>query len=288
MQREPDLSREKRLTVAHSAPRATLASRARRVLVLLRLFASTSVAAEMEYRANFVFAVISSVLNLGASVFTLRLFFQNGNDLGGWSWPEALVVMGMFTLLQGFSAALLQPNLTRVVEHVREGTLDFVLLKPVDAQLWLSARRVSPWGLPDVLLGTALVGYGAHQASANSYALGALVVSALCSLAILYSLWFLMATTTVWFIQIYNVTEVLRALLDAGRFPIDAFPAGAYRFVFTFVVPVAFMTSVPARALLGRVGFEWLLGALALAFSLLVATRYFFRFALRYYTSASS
>src|SRR5690606_22514414 len=142
--------------------------------------------------------------------------------------------------------------------------------------------------------GAALVGLGAHQAAAASdtsvgvYALAALTISALSSVAILYSLWFLMATTTVWFVQIYNVTEVLRALLDAGRFPIDAFPAGAYRFVFTFVVPVAFMTSVPARALLGSIGSEWLLGAAGLALGLLLATRLFFKFALRYYTSASS
>lgn len=277
-----------------AAPRGGRDSLPRRVLTLLRLFWGTSIAAEMEYRANFLFALLSSVLNLGASVFTLRLFFQNGSNLGGWSWPEALVVMGMFTLLQGFSAAFLQPNLTRVVEHVRQGTLDFVLLKPVDPQLWLSLRRVSPWGLPDMALGLGLVVLGAQQATAASdgevtaYAIGALLVSAVSSVAILYSLWFLMATTTVWFVQIYNVTEVLRALLDAGRFPIDAFPAGAYRFVFTFVVPVAFMTSVPARALLGSVGSEWLLGAMGLALGLLLATRLFFKFALRYYTSASS
>lgn len=266
----------------------------RRSLTLLRLFWSTSIAAEMEYRANFLFSLSSSVLNLGASVFTLSLFFQRGSTLGGWSWPEALIVMGMFTLLQGFSATFLQPNLTRVVEHVRQGTLDFVLLKPVDPQLWLSLRRLSPWGLPDMALGAALVALGAHQAAVASdtevsaYAFAALALSAVSSVAILYSLWFLMATTTVWFVQIYNVTEVLRALLDAGRFPIDAFPAGAYRFVFTFVIPVAFMTSVPARALLGQAGIEWLLGALVLALVLLVATRLFFRFALRYYTSASS
>lgn len=255
---------------------------------LVALFWSTSLAAEMEYRTNFVLALASSALNLGASVFTLRLFFDHGASLGGWSWPEALVVMGMFTLLQGVSATILQPNLNRLVEHVRDGTLDFILLKPVDSQLWLSTRRVIPWGLPDVALGVALVAYGAYRVGAAPGALAALVMSASCSVAILYALWFAMATTTVWFVQIYNVTEVLRAMLDAGRFPIDAFPPGAYRFVFTFVVPVAFMTSVPAQVLLAERDVVSLLGAPAVALALLLGTRWFFRFALRYYTSASS
>ncbi len=268
-----------------------MAQRTRHVgkyLALLRMFYSTSLGVELEYRANFAFSVLSSVLNLGASLFTVRLFFAHGATLGGWSWPAATTVLGAFTVLSGVSQSFLQPNLNKLVEQVREGTLDFVLLKPIDTQFWLSARRFSPWGLPDLLLGCLLLVWGATQARAPAMGFVALFFSMLGSSVILYSLWFIMATTTIWFVQIYNVTELLRALLDAGRFPIDAFPRGAYRFVFTFVVPVAFMTSVPAQVLLGEISWSRLLGALALAPLLLVTSRAFFRYALRYYTSASS
>lgn len=256
---------------------------------LLRLFWGTSLAAELEYRTNFGLALLSSALNLGTSVFTLWLFFRHDAALGGWSWGEALMVLGLFTTLQGTSATLLQPNLNRIVAHVREGTLDFVLLKPIDAQLWLSTRRMSPWGLPDVALGLAIVGYGASMVPPfTAPGIATALACFACSVAILYSLWFLMATTTVWFVQIYNVTEVLRSLLDAGRFPIDAFPRGIYRVVFTFVVPVAFMTSVPVQALTGR-GSGWVVvWAIGIAIALLTASRVVFRFALRDYTSASS
>ena len=265
-----------------------LVSPVQRYLTLLRMFVSTSLSAEMEYRANFTFSVLSSAMNLGASVFTVRLFFSHGASLGGWSWSSALVVLGAFTVLSGISQSLLQPNLNKLVEQVREGTLDFVLLKPVDPQLWLSTRRFSPWGIPDFVLGCALVVYGSLAVEPSVSAWLALVVSLACSCLILYSLWFIMATTTVWFVQIYNVTEVLRGLLDAGRFPIDAFPPGAYRFVFTFVIPVAFMTSVPAQVVLGQTVPAHLAGALVLGAALFAVSRAFFRFALRYYTSASS
>ena len=101
----------------------------------------------------------------------------------------------------------------------------------------------------------------------------------------LYSLWFLLATTSIWFVKIYNVTEVLRGLLEAGRFPVGAYPA-LYRVFFTFVVPVAFLTTVPAEAALKRGEVPLLASALALFLFLL--SRGFFRFALRGYTSASS
>src|SRR5690349_11233950 len=71
-----------------------LSSPVHRYLTLLKMFVSTSLSAEMEYRANFTFSVLSSAMNLGASVFTVRLFFSHGASLGGWSWSAALVVLG--------------------------------------------------------------------------------------------------------------------------------------------------------------------------------------------------
>jgi len=103
---------------------------------------------------------------------------------------------------------------------------------------------------------------------------------------LLYSLWFLLATTAIWFTKIYNATEVLRGLMDAGRFPISAYPL-AYRFVFTWIVPVAFVTTVPAEALLGRSNVAWLFGSVALAAGSFFACRRFWLRALRSYTGAS-
>ena len=108
-----------------------------------------------------------------------------------------------------------------------------------------------------------------------------------CGIIILYSLWFMLGTTSIWFVRIYSVTEVLKNLLEAGRYPMVAYPT-AYRFFFTFLVPVAFLTTVPAGAILGKVENTWILGSFVLAGGLFFASIQFWRLALRYYTSASS
>jgi ABC-2 type transport system permease protein len=257
-------------------------------LRLVRLFWATSVASELEYRVNFVLATVTSLGGLVGSVFSLSLFYQNGHELGGWPWHQGLIVMGLFTVLQGLSRTLLNANLSRIVEHVRTGTLDFVLLKPVDSQFWLSLRRFSPWGLPDVVFGVGVVVHAGTRLHLDAGDCLLALVPVVFSLLILYSLWYAIATTTIWYVKIYNVTEVLQALLSAGRFPIDAFPAGVYRFVFTFVIPVAFLTTVPARALLGHAGPSSLAVSGVFALALFAASRWFWRFALRFYTSASS
>ena len=259
----------------------------KRYVKVIGLFWSTAIAAELEYRLNFVIATLSSLGNLIGSLFSLFLFYRTGYTFQGWNWEEALVLLGIFTLLQGFSATFLVPNLNRIVEQVQQGTLDFVLLKPIGSQFWLSARTVSPWGLPDVIFGGILIAYAGGRLGLgfSNYLLSALPI--VFGIASLYSLWFMLGATSIWFVKIYNVTEVLRGLLEAGRFPMVAYPA-AYRFFFTFVVPVAFLTTVPAEAMLGRSPVIWLVGAGGLALGLLFASTIFWRFALRFYTSASS
>ena len=274
-----------------------------RLARILRRFWSTSLAAELEYQANALVELLAVLGNLAGSLFVLSLLYGHGRDLGGWSWDAALVVLGLYTLLDGFTSCLLQPNLSRIVGHVQNGTLDFVLLKPIDSQLHLSARQISPWGLPGVLAGLVLSGWGLIQLlpgdpahlwqrpeALMAHLLGPLAIGLallLAAAAILYSLWFVLAALSIWFVKIWNATEVLRSVLVAGRYPVSAYPP-ALRLLFTFVLPVAFLTTVPAEALIGRGSWEWAMGSLLVALICLSGTRLFWHFALRHYTSASS
>lgn len=259
----------------------------RRHLMLLRLFLSTSIAASMEYRLNFLTSALTSAIGFFGNMFSLFLFYGRGYHFEGWRWEEALVVMGLFTLMNGLSSTFLTPNLSRIVRHVERGTLDFVLLKPVDSQFWVSTRMASPWGVPDIVFGASIIAYASIQLHLSPGAILVALPSLIFAIASLYALWFMLAATSIWFVKIYNVTEVLKGLLEAGRFPIVAFPP-IYRFFFTFIVPVAFLTTIPAEALLHRASASWLLGSGGVALFLLLAARALWRFALRFYTSASS
>lgn len=257
-----------------------------RLLKILRVFWSTSWAAETEYRSNFVFSVISSVGTLFGSAFSVWLFYSGGAGFPGWTLSEGAVVLGLFSVYTGIVAVFLSPNLSRIVQHVEAGTLEFILLKPIDAQLVVSLRVFSPWGIPDIVLGGAIVVGGLVRSGHVGWSSFFFVVPFVSGVVLLYALWFLVATTSVWFTRIYNATEVLRGLLDAGRFPIGAYPA-VYRLIFTFVVPVAFLTTVPAEALLQRSSSTWLLVAPVVAAVAFVCARLFWRRALRSYTGAS-
>ena len=178
-------------------------------------------------------------------------------QVAGWSFAEALVVVAWFTLLRAVLEGAVSPSLTAVVEHVRKGTLDFVLLKPADAQFLVSTAKFEPWRIVDV--GGALVVFVyafptlGHWPSIAQIATG-LVFLALAVL-ILYSIWILVVSAAFWVVKVDNLSYLFGSLFDVGRWPIDVLRGvwrGTLLMVFTFVFPVALMTTYPALALLGR------------------------------------
>jgi ABC-2 type transport system permease protein len=140
-----------------------------------------------------------------------------------------------------------------------------------------------------MVTGLGLTIWAAAKAGATPSPTGVLtaVLMLASSLVILYSLWFGLATTSIWFVKTWNATEVVRAALTAGRYPISAYPL-RLRNLLTVVLPVAFLTTVPAEAILGRISVGTGAASLLMATVCLLLCRGFWRYALRFYTSASS
>ena len=254
---------------------------------ILKNFWLTSLASEMEYRANFITSALYSVGQLAGTLFTINILYNKGYKFAGWSLDQTYLVISLFTLLDGITTSALSPNLSKIIVYVQRGTLDFILLKPMDSQFQLSTRNLTPWGFPNILFSLVLMEYAGSRLGlpAYSYALGILPI--LFALVILYSLWFAVGTTTIWFTKVWNATEVLRSLIESGKYPMGAYPGGV-RFVLTFILPIAFMTTFPVEVMRGTKAPWFILVEAALAILLFYASRLFWKFALRSYTSASS
>ena len=102
-----------------------------------------------------------------------------------------------------------------------------------------------------------------------------------------YAKVFVIVTAAFWVVRLDNLTFLLSAVFDAARWPIHIF-RGAWRIVFTFVIPLALMTSYPAMAILGRISRTTGLACLAGAAVFFALARTIWSLAIRTYTSASS
>ena len=102
-----------------------------------------SIAMALQYRLEFAVEGALALLWVGVTLFPLIVVFGTRPEVAGWTFPEMLVVLGWFVALKGVLEGTLSPSLLQVIEHVRKGTLDFVLLKPADAQLLVSLSKRS-------------------------------------------------------------------------------------------------------------------------------------------------
>ena len=103
-----------------------------RYLRLLSIFYRNSLYTEMEYRANFVANLFTSAFWLAFAIMGLHVFFYHRDQIGAWGYYEAMLVVGFYSLFNGFIEALLRPNMSRIIEQIRTGTFEFVLIKPVN------------------------------------------------------------------------------------------------------------------------------------------------------------
>jgi ABC-2 type transport system permease protein len=261
----------------------------RRYFSLFNLFVRNSLQVALEYRADFFVSLLQSAFWLLWGIVGTLIFFRFTGTLGGWTLPQVLVVVGMFRIFEGIIDGIMRPNITRIVEYIQKGTLDFILLKPVDSQFMASLRQINLMTVPDFLVGAVLILYGvlAQGRVPTLFDLGAFAFLLICGTLIAYGLWMLLVTTAFWLVRVENIAELLTAIYDTGRFPVTAF-SRAIRITLTFVVPIAFLTTFPSAAILGILEPIYLFLAPLIAAILIISSRVFWRFALRSYTSASS
>lgn len=260
-----------------------------RYLKLLWIQLKTSMLLAVQYRYEFLVEGPIMILWAITAVVPLFVIYADRTAIAGWAFGEALLVTGWFTVLNGVLEGAINPSLTAVVEHIRKGTLDFVLLKPADAQFLVSTARFQPWRATNVLTGIVIFAYAFHLLGRGPSLLG--IVTALLlllvSVSILYSLWILTVSAAFYVVKVDNLTYLFESIFDAARWPVSVF-RGVFRVVFTFIIPLALMTTYPSEAMLDRLepaALAWSVGG-ALVFA--AVSRWVWQRSIARYTSASS
>jgi len=256
---------------------------------LFFVFFRVGILGELAYRVNFFVQLFQSLVELGTALLGLAVVFSYTNTLGGWHPDDVLALVGVYFFVGGIIGLVIQPGMGKLIESVRDGTLDFTLAKPEDAQLLVSIQRIEIWKFIDIVLGlgvlaAALIRLGEHVGGREALSF---IVMMLSGAVILYSFWLVLATLSFWFVRVENILVIFQSVYEAGRWPISLYP-GWMRFALTFIIPIAFVTTVPAEALTGRLSSETLFGAVALAALLFTISRLVWRMGLRQYSGTSA
>lgn len=260
-----------------------------RFLRLAVVQARISTSSAMTYRSDFLLQGFMELVWISLVLLPLFILYDKRTEVAGWDEPSALVLMAYFIGLRGVLECVVSPSLVDMVERIRSGAFDYVLLKPVDAQALISTSHYEPWKLFDIAGAIALLVYAFALRGAPPAPLDVLAGIAMFASGViaLYALWIICASASFWVVRLDNLMYLLGAIFDTARWPVQVF-RGLWRVVFTFVIPVAVMTTYPAMAMLGRLDAETALATIGGSLALLALSRLVWRAAIRSYTSASS
>ncbi len=261
-----------------------------RYLAIYRLTARNSLIREMSFKLNFLLWIIVELLwFLGQLVF-IEVLYGQVQQIGGWSKWQLVTLVGVHQIISQLFQAFFYLNLAALPELIRTGRLDILLTLPLDAQFAISTRQVSFDSLLNVPIGIGIVTFSLVKMSLLPSLTHLLLaaVAIVLGVAVHYAVMLGLACISFWSVRAGFIHGYF-SLFMIGRYPQTIF-RGAFRFLFTWIVPVIWVSNLPAELLARPFESPWM-GLLALTTgtaTVLAATRALWLYALRRYASASS
>ena len=222
-------------------------------LTLYAVLARAQISAQLQYRGSFAVQAVGQFLATFADFIMLLLLFQQFPNIAGWSLGEVALLYGLGGLAFGISD-LLCGGFDSLSRMIRLGTFDRVLTRPVGTFAQVLASDLQIRRLGRIVQGIVTLGFALSWLEITWTAPKLLVgLSAVVAGVLIFTaIWVIGAAITFWTVETSEVTNVFTYGGEAlVSYPMPIYAEGIRRF-FTFVVPLVFVSYLPALYILER------------------------------------
>lgn len=241
------------------------------------------------YRSNFVSDVAASLFWGIFSVISMYLLTSRVTTVYSWKREELMVLTGVYSIVIGIFHVVFSGNFRRFSRVIHLGQLDSVLIKPVDSQFLLSFYIVNYATIPRIIGGIVFVIIYLNRIGVTVNMVDIVLFSIVTCIGILllYSVWYVIVSITIWQSNLSNITDFLFDFTSSAKYPQEMYQ-DLKQFVLFIFIPLTLIVTVPTKILLHRSYTNDMIAASIFAVVFFIISRKFWKFALRYYTSASS
>mgnify|MGYP001042386655 CR=1 FL=1 len=260
------------------------AKKLKNMLKLIWLMARFRIMDRLESPISFVVMGVGNILYILSSLIYFNAIYGKVTELGAWRFSDVLILIGVFNVIDGLSMIFWQRSLWRVPEMVLNGELDSYIIKPINTQFYLTFYNMDlifMW--PQILFGIYLIGQGAMQ-SGDILNWPIFTLMFICSCLLHYAI-SVIITSINFFNYLPNTLFLTNEIFILGEYPIDIYK-GLFRFIFTFIVPIGLMFSMPPQALLGKLSTYQILTTVIISIIFFIGSNIFFAKGLKNYQSA--
>ena len=261
-----------------------------RYLAIYRLMVRNSIIREMSFKLNFLLWMLVELLWFFAQLAFIEVLYGQVDEIAGWTKWQVVALVGVHQIISQVFQAFFYMNLANLPELVRTGRLDLLLTLPVDTQFAVSTRQFSLDSLLNALVGIGIVTFALSklQVVPSAHHLALCVGAMILGVAVHYAVMFSLSCISFWTIRAGFVHGYFH-LFMIGRYPAAVF-RGVFRFIFTWIIPIIWVSNIPTTLLARPFESPWAgLTALLTGTTLvLLLTRILWRISLGRYSSASS
>lgn len=255
---------------------------------IYKAFFKASFVADLEYRLNFVVLVIGEFIWYSTQLILFEVLYRHTNIIGDWNIHQMRVFIFLVLFVDSIYMILWDSNFSSFTESVRKGTLDLLLMKPINSMFMLSSQRISISHIPCFFITFGGLIWALNQLPEfNWLKLLWLIFLVPAGLSVIFCGRFALNSTSIIFTRADFLQYIWYSVFRLGLRP-DAIYSGALRLVLIFIIPFAMVASIPARILLEPTQAWMIAWALVLPFILFYLLKKYWVFCLKHYSSASS
>lgn len=260
----------------------------KRYFSLVKTFFNYHLIRNLEFRSEVIGWSIISIMWPLLTLLSVHLIFGQVDSMAGWTKSEVLITVCLYEIFIGLIWIFIVPSIRNFTQSIKKGEFDFYLTKPINSRFIASVNFFEFDQYPRLLMLAGILFLFLRQQGDISlvnvlFGLFLLVVG----LVVYYNIFFFIATFIFWIIAVINLEDLFNSLILTGRYPIYIFQKGLFSF-FTFVIPAAFIATFPAQAMLGKINYNVLFIAGFVLLTTSIISQWFWNFALKRYSSASS
>ncbi len=242
----------------------------------------------LTYRADLTSSIVAHTLWASFSIIQMILLTTKTSHVFGWSRDELLILAGFYNLIFSFFYMLFSRGFNAFATTIHFGRLDGILTKPLDSQFLMTNLYITYTHIIRTFVGGGFLLYMIIKMNlviTPVIILGTILLI-IFSVMIIYSVWMIIMTLAIWFPKLSNLTDLLYQVNQITKFPQEIY-RGASIYLFFTLLPLTLVIVTPAKYLLQKAFVGDFLILAGFAIGLLLFSRFFWKFALRFYTSAS-
>lgn len=234
--------------------------------------------------------LVVEVVMVAIMLIYFQVIFSNTPSIGGWSYYQTISMYFIARVMFDIDQALTRSGLRMLAKGlVREGDLDFFLIKPMDSMFMVAIHKPIVYKLIAAFANLVLAIYFANKTGITlhvaNYAWFSFLI--IIGLILYFCLNLITLVPVFWFIRLSSLKEIIGKLSTAMRYPATVYPT-TMKFLFFFVLPILVITYIPARTLFYPPSAVYIGYAIIITVIFFWLSRILWKLGLKKYNSASS